>query len=100
MPIILEWTFADGTTEVERIPAYIWRKNEKQVTKVFAKDKEVTRIQLDPFRETADIDEQNNTWPRQAAPSRFELFRRQTAPRGASEGANPMQQSRQQQRQE
>ncbi|CAN5882607.1 M1 family metallopeptidase [soil metagenome] len=100
MPIILEWTFADGTKEVERIPAYIWRKNEQQVTKVFAKDKEVTAIRLDPFRETADIDEQNNAWPRQAAPSRFELFRRQTAPRGASGGTNPMQQNRQQQRQE
>jgi hypothetical protein len=92
MPLILEWTFADGTTEVERISAYIWRKNEAKVTKVFAKKQEVTAIRLDPFRETADIDEKNNTWPRTYAPSKFELFRQQQLIRGSSNGPNPMQQ--------
>lgn len=95
MPIIIEWTFKDGTKEVDRIPAYIWRKNEYKVTKVFAKDKEVISVQLDPYRETADINEANNNWPRKAQPSRFELFKQQQAPRGSSTGANPMQQSRQ-----
>lgn len=95
MPIIIEWTFADGSKEVDRIPAYIWRKNENKVTKVFAKDKEVVAVQLDPYRETADIDENNNSWPRKAKPSRFELFKQQQSPRGASAGPNPMQQSRQ-----
>jgi len=94
MPIIIEWTFKDGSKEVDRIPAYIWRKNEQTVTKVFAKDKEVASVQLDPFRETADINEANNAWPRQAQPSRFELFKQQQAPRGSSTGANPMQKSR------
>lgn len=95
MPIIIEWTFADGTKEVDRIPAYIWRKDENKVTKVFAKDKEVVAVQLDPYRETADINENNNSWPRKAKPSRFELFKQQQSPRGASAGPNPMQQSRQ-----
>lgn len=95
MPIIIEWTFADGTKEVDRIPAYIWRKDENKVTKVFAKDKEVVAVQLDPYRETADINENNNSWPRKATPSRFELFKQQQSPRGASAGPNPMQQSRQ-----
>lgn len=95
MPIIIEWTFKDGSKEVDRIPAYIWRKNENQVTKVFAKDKEVVSVQLDPYRETADIDENNNSWPRKAQPSRFELFKQQQAPRGSSTGGNPMQQARQ-----
>jgi len=95
MPIILEWTFTDGTKEIERIPAYIWRKNENQVTKVFAKDKTVVSVQLDPYRETADIDEANNSWPRKTQPSRFELFKQQQLPRGSSNGTNPMQQSRQ-----
>ncbi|HEY0895378.1 MAG TPA: M1 family peptidase, partial [Sphingobacteriaceae bacterium] len=94
MPIILEWTFSDGTKEVERIPAYIWRKNENKITKVFAKDKAVTSVRLDPFRETADIDEANNSWPRQAVPSRFELFKQQSSVRGASTGTNPMQEAR------
>jgi hypothetical protein len=95
MPIIIEWTFKDGSKEVDRIPAYIWRKDENKVTKVFAKDKEVVSVQLDPYRETADIDELNNAWPRKGQPSRFELFKQHQAPRGSSAGANPMQQSRQ-----
>ncbi|MES2827363.1 MAG: M1 family metallopeptidase [Bacteroidota bacterium] len=96
MPIILEWTFKDGTKEIDRIPAYIWRMNEQRATKVFAKDKEVVSVQLDPYRETADIDENNNGWPRQLKPSRFDLFKQQTVPRGASSGTNPMQQSKKQ----
>lgn len=95
MPIILQWTYADGTTEIERIPAYIWRKNESKVTKVFAKTKEVTSVVVDPLRETADIDENNNAWPRQHIPTRFELFKQQEGPaRGASTGPNPMQRAR------
>ncbi|MBV7531897.1 M1 family metallopeptidase [Chitinophaga sp. sic0106] len=94
MPILLEWTFADGTKEVDRIPVYIWRKNENQVTKVFAKDKQVTSVRLDPYRETADIDESNNSWPREAAPSQFELFKGSNTPRGASTGDNPMRKAR------
>ncbi|HEY0666670.1 MAG TPA: M1 family metallopeptidase [Sphingobacteriaceae bacterium] len=94
MPLILEWTFTDGTKETEVIPAYIWRKNENQVTKVFAKDKLVTSLRLDPLRETGDINEENNSWPRQAVPSRFELFKQQQPLRGSSTGTNPMQQSR------
>ncbi|MEL7121956.1 MAG: M1 family metallopeptidase, partial [Bacteroidota bacterium] len=33
MPIILEWTYEDGTKEIERIPVEIWRKNENEFTK-------------------------------------------------------------------
>lgn len=95
MPIILQWTYADGTTEIERIPAYIWRKNENEVTKVFAKTKEVTSVLVDPLRETADIDEANNAWPRRHTPTRFELFKQEDGPaRGASSGPNPMQRAR------
>jgi len=81
MPIIIEWTFTDGSKEIDRIPAYIWRKDENKVTKVFAKAKEVVSVQLDPYRETADIDESNNSWPRKNQPTRFELFKQQQAPR-------------------
>lgn len=94
MPLIIEWTFADGTKETERISAYIWRMDEQQVTKVFAKDKQVTSMRLDPNRETADIDESNNSWPRQGAPSKFELFKQQQLPRGSTQGPNPMQQAK------
>jgi hypothetical protein len=76
MPIILEWTFADGTKEIERIPAEIWRKNENAVTKSFVKEKQVTAIQLDPYRETADIDEKNNTRPVPAQPKLFQVYKK------------------------
>lgn len=93
MPLIIEWTYTDGSKEVEKISAYIWRKNEKKITKVFAKSKEVKAIRLDPYRETADIDETNNAWPREYTPSRFELFKSQENARGASSGTNPMKES-------
>ena len=92
MPIIIEWTYKDGTKEVDRIPAQVWRLNEKKVTKVFVKDKEVASIKLDPMRETADINESNNSWGSIAQPTKFELFKaKQAAARGQSQGANPMQ---------
>jgi len=94
MPIILEWTFTDGTKEIENIPAYIWRKDENKVIKVFAKTKEVSSVKLDPYRETADIDESNNSFPRVVGPSKFELFKQQALPRGASGGGNPMQEAK------
>lgn len=93
MPIILEWTFTDGTKETDYIPAYIWRKDENKVTKVFAKSKEVVSVKLDPQRETADIDESNNSYPKSYAPTKFELFRQQSLPRGSSSGGNPMQEA-------
>jgi hypothetical protein len=96
MPIIIQWTFKDGTTEIDRIPAQVWRLNEQRVTKSFMKDKEVASIQLDPLRETADIDESNNTWGAiTTPPSRFQLFKtRQGAGRGQSSGLTPMKNAR------
>ncbi|HZX75335.1 MAG TPA: M1 family metallopeptidase, partial [Cyclobacteriaceae bacterium] len=54
MPVIIEWTYKDGSKEIERLPAEIWRTNEMKVTKVFAKDKEVTSIVIDPLKEITD----------------------------------------------
>ena len=94
MPVIIEWTYADGTKEVEKIPAQIWRKNEKGFTKVFIKDKQVTGIKLDPMRETADIDESNNKWPNNITePSKFTVFKQQGNPFAPAGTKNPMQNS-------
>jgi hypothetical protein len=91
MPLIIQFNFVDGTSEIKRIPAEIWRLNEWEVSKVFAFNKEVKGIVLDPIRETADINEENNYWPRQFSPSRFELFKGFGGPRGSSSGAmSPM----------
>lgn len=92
MPIIVEFTFADGTKQIDRIPAQIWRHNEQTASKFYVQDKEVSSIKLDPMRETADIDESNNTWGGKAQTSKFDLFKQKTGTvRGQSSGGNPMQ---------
>ena len=75
MPIILDFTFSDNTNKIIKIPAEIWKKNSSQITKVFAFDKEVNLIELDPFMETADTDRSNNFWPPKMEPSKFELYK-------------------------
>jgi aminopeptidase N len=77
MPIIVLATFEDGSTEEIRIPAEIWKRDEAQVSRVFIFDKKVKSFQVDPFLETADCDLDNNSWPSQAQPTRFELFQQQ-----------------------
>jgi len=91
MPIIVEFTFEDGTKEVNKISAQIWRHNENKVTKVYLTNKKAVSIKLDPMRETADIDETNNSWPNVAEPSKFSLFKARNFGRGQSMGLSPMQ---------
>ena len=91
MPIIVEFTFEDGTKETERIPAQVWRLNENTVTKLFMTKKKVVNIQLDPLKETADINESNNTWPTLSEPGKFAIFKARAEARGLSQGVNPMQ---------
>jgi hypothetical protein len=75
MPIIIEWTYKDGTKETEKIPAEIWRTNESVVTKVFVKEKEVTNIVLDPLKQTTDVGLEDNVFPRTNEPSKFDKFK-------------------------
>ena len=97
MPLIVEFTFKDGSKETDRIPAQVWRLNEQKVVKTFMKDKEVASIKLDPMKETADINEDNNGWNTIAAPSKFSTFKmKQGAVRGQSQGLNPMQKAAEQ----
>jgi len=92
MPIIIEWTYKDGTKEMEKVPVTVWRLNEKQVTKVFVKDKEVASIVLDPNLETADVNVENGMWPLKEMPGKFQLFKEgQAASRGQASGGNAMQ---------
>ncbi len=91
MPVIIKMVFEDGTDEVVRIPAEIWRLNDKEVKKVIPTSKKVAKWVLDPFYEIADIDTEDNAFPREPEqPSRFQVFKaqRQAQP-------NPMQQQKQ-----
>jgi hypothetical protein len=89
MPIILNFSFKDNSNEVIKIPAEIWKKNDLEISKVFAFDKEVTQIELDPFMETADTDRSNNFWPKQLEASKFELYKYKN--RRDRPSSNPMQ---------
>ena len=88
MPIILNFTFSDNSNKIIKIPAEIWKKNSSEITKVFAFDKEVILIELDPFLETADTDRFNNYWPPKMEPSKFELYKYRN--RRDREDSNPM----------
>lgn len=77
MPIIFEMTFADGSKEMMRIPAEIWRRTHKKVQKLVVtdKNKELVSVELDPRWETADVDVNNNHFPRKIIESRIEAFK-------------------------
>ena len=85
MPLIIEVTYIDNSTEVIRIPAEIWRQYEDKVSKVLILNKEAISFRLDPFLETADTDLDNNSWPKRVQPTRYELFKQKQT------GENPMQ---------
>ena len=72
MPILVEITYEDGTIENFKYPAQIWRKNNESAKKVYATEKAIKKIQIDPKLETADIDVTNNTWPKGEVKSKFD----------------------------
>ncbi|WP_369742944.1 M1 family metallopeptidase [Pseudidiomarina sp. PP-1MA] len=75
MPILLQWTYTDGSQDSMYIPAEIWRRNAKSVSKLIVTDKEVLEFAVDPNWETADVDIENNYYPRKIIPSRIEAFK-------------------------
>ena len=95
MPIILEFTFEDGSKLNDKKSAQIWRKDEQKVSLTYFFDKKLKSIQLDPMKETADIDTSNNFWGEIPAPtSKFQVFKQKQegSARGAAQGrVNPMQ---------
>jgi len=74
MPIIVHFNYTDGTSERKVYPAQIWRYNDKEVTKVFSSSKEISKITIDPYQETADVDTSNNSWPKPTK-NKFEKFK-------------------------
>ncbi|RAV28617.1 M1 family metallopeptidase [Sinomicrobium soli] len=67
MPLIVEYSYADGSRETVKYPVELWRRNDKEVTRIIASEKELTGIAIDPKQETADTDLTNNYWPRREA---------------------------------
>ncbi|KJD31944.1 aminopeptidase [Tamlana nanhaiensis] len=75
MPVIIEWVFTDGTTEIDQLPAEVWRRNEYEIQHTFIKDKEVAKVNLDPNLELADTNTQNNSFPKEENESEFDDFK-------------------------
>lgn len=75
MPLILEIELKSGKKVIERIPAEVWRYNSKKLTKLVVTDEPMVGLTQDPYLETADIDLNNNSWPRKMTKSRLELFK-------------------------
>ena len=78
-PVILGITFKDGSTEQLRIPADVWRQNPGKFSKLIVRKKQISSVEVDPSLETADVDLENNAWPRKIVRSRLEIFK-QTMP--------------------
>lgn len=76
MPLILKFVYKDGSHEIIRVPVEIWRLNNKKISKIFVRQKQIKQITLDPYRETADIDLSNNYWPSRKIESRFNIYKR------------------------
>jgi hypothetical protein len=75
MPLIFKMEYADGTNEIVRIPAEIWRYNNFDVSKILVSKKEAKNIILDPNEETADADLANNSWKKTVVPTKFQVFK-------------------------
>jgi hypothetical protein len=78
MPVVIQWEYADGSKEIDRLPAETWRLNESEITKTFVKTKEVVNITIDPNLELADVNTDNNVFPKIESKSKFQKFKEKT----------------------
>jgi len=74
-PLPLKLTYANGDTEEVMIPAEIWRRNSKNVTKLITRKNRIKSIELDPHHQTADADFDNNSYPPVMRPGRLEMYK-------------------------
>ena len=75
MPLIVKYSYADGSSERITYPVQLWRKNDASVKKIIASNKELIGVTVDPDQETADVNVDNNSWPKKEIPSDFEKFK-------------------------
>jgi hypothetical protein len=75
MPVILRFEFTDGSEQILRLPAELWVKDSRFARASIISDKELRAVELDPHRETADTNRDNNYFPPRLEPSRFQLYK-------------------------
>ncbi len=88
-PIIFDAVYEDGSHERFQIPAEIWRRNSQEVRKLWMTDKKLLRVELDPQRQMADTNRNNNHFPPKIESSRFKMFKDEQ-----SSGENAMQRAK------
>ncbi|MFT5411760.1 MAG: hypothetical protein ACI9NC_004496 [Verrucomicrobiales bacterium] len=93
MPIVVEVKYDDGSKEMVRVPAEIWRQNSKSVSKLIVAKRKIAELRIDPLRELADADALNDRWPERAIEGRIRL-KQDDAKRGGGDGSNPMREAR------
>ncbi|MBA4029804.1 MAG: aminopeptidase [Planctomyces sp.] len=64
MPLILQLEFDDGSKELRRYPAEIWRLDGSELSKLLITAKPLKSVMVDPHNETADTNYANNRFPR------------------------------------
>lgn len=92
MPIILRLSYDDGSEEILRLPAEAWVKNSETTSTAFISEKQLSSVELDPYRETADVNRDNNFFPPKLEPSRFQIYKGGSG--RTSSGQNPMRAAR------
>ena len=76
MPIVIEWTFKDGSKEIEKLPVEVWRLNEFEFKKSFIKDKEVATVIIDPNQDMAEAELSDNVFPKKQLESKFDELKK------------------------
>lgn len=73
MPVILRIDYEDTSHQELRVPAEIWRQDNKNVSKLIMTEKVIASLTLDPHRETADANLENNYFPRKIGHQYFKV---------------------------
>ena len=75
MPVILQLEYEGGEKKEIRLPAESWRRSPHSLKKLLVSEDRITAIVVDPLRETADTDIENNYYPRRIIPSRIDSYK-------------------------
>ena len=78
MPLPIRLEYADGTTEELKLGVDLWRYNTDKCSKFLMTTKELKSVTLDPRDELADVDIENNFWPRRAVKTKFQLHKEES----------------------
>ena len=62
MPVEMEITYTDGTTELLRLPVEIWQRGDSW-NHLLKTEKEVQSVELDPEKILPDVNFSNDSWP-------------------------------------